>query len=130
MTDKAPIGNKGLFQSLTSFADTLVAIAHTRLELLSTDFEEERLHVFALLAAMLAALFLIGVGLVLATILCVVLFWDSYRVPVLASFAGFYLIAGLAAGGYVLYRTRTKPSPFSASLSELKKDRQRLSRGP
>jgi uncharacterized membrane protein YqjE len=43
-------------------AATLVAIAHTRLDLLSTDLEEERAHLFSLLVLALAALSCLGVG--------------------------------------------------------------------
>ena len=126
MEDNAPVEGKGLFESLTSFASTLVAIAQTRLALLSTDLEEERVHVFSLLALVLAALFFIGVAVVLTTILLVVAFWDTHRVLVLGLLAGIFLAVGLAAGGVALHKARTKPKLFSASLSELRKDRQQL----
>lgn len=126
MADNAPVGGKGLFESLTGFAATLVALAQTRLELLSTDLEEERLHVFSLLVSVLAALFLVGVGLVLATILLVVAFWDAHRLLALGSLAGFFLAAGLAVAGVAVRKARTKPRLFAASLSELNKDRQQL----
>ncbi|HEY9199786.1 MAG TPA: phage holin family protein [Gammaproteobacteria bacterium] len=126
MADNAPGGGKGLFESLTGFAATLVALAQTRLELLSTDLEEERLHIFSLLVSVLAALFFVGVGLVLATILLVVAFWDAHRLLALGSLAGFFLVAGLAAAGVAVHKARTKPRLFAASLSELHKDRQQL----
>lgn len=44
MAEKTPGGGKGLLESLTTLAATLVAIAHTRLDLLSTDIEEGREH--------------------------------------------------------------------------------------
>jgi uncharacterized membrane protein YqjE len=126
MSDDAPAVSKGLFQSLTNFAATLVAIAHTRLDLLSTDLEEERAHVFSLLTLGLAALFFIGIGVVLTTILFVVAFWDTHRILVLVLLAGFFLAAGCVAGGVAIRKARTKPKLFSASLSELYKDRQQL----
>lgn len=126
MPADASAAGKGLFGSLTNFAATLVSIAHTRLDLLSTDLEEERAHVFSLLALGLAALFFIGVGVVLTTILLVALFWDTHRVLVLLLLAGFFLAAGLVAGGVAVHKTRTKPKLFSATLSELRKDRQQL----
>ena len=126
MSADASAGGKGLFGSLTNFAATLVSIAHTRLDLLSTDLEEERAHVFSLLALGLAALFFIGIGVVLTTILLVALFWDTHRVLVLMLLAGFFLAAGLVAGGVAIHKARTKPKLFSATLSELHKDRQQL----
>jgi len=125
MSEKTP-GGKGLLESLTVMAATLVAIAHTRLELLSADVEEDRAQVLSLLMLAMAALFFLGVGLVLAAILLVVAFWDTHRLLVLGSLAGFFLAAGMAAGAYALHKARTRPRLFAASLSELFKDRQQL----
>lgn len=126
MADNATTAGRGLLESLTRFASNFVAIAHTRLDLLSTDLEEERAHVFSLLVSVLAALFFIGVAVVLATILLVAAFWDTHRLLVLGLLAGFFLAVGLAAAGLALHKARTKPRLFAASLSELNKDRQQL----
>ena len=126
MSDKTPGESRGLLESLSTLAATLVAIAHTRLDLLSTDVEEDRAHVLSLLVLALAALFFIGVGVVLAAILLVVAFWDSHRLLALGSLAGLFLAAGVGAWVYALHKARTKPRLFAASLSELLKDRQRL----
>lgn len=126
MPEKTPGGSRGLLESLTTLAATLVAIAHTRLDLLSADLQEDREHLFSLLVLALAALFCLGVGVVLATILLVVAFWDTHRLLVLGSLAGFFLAAGMAAWGFAMYKARTKPRLFSASLAELLKDRQQL----
>ena len=85
MAEKTPGANKGLLESLTTLAATLVAIAHTRLDLLSADLEEDREHLLSLLVLTLAALFCLGVGVVLAAILLVVAFWDTHRLVVLAA---------------------------------------------
>ena len=126
MSEKTPGESKGLLESLTTLAATLVAIAHTRLDLLSTDLEEDRAHLLSLLVLALVALFCLGVGVVLATILLVVAFWDTHRLLVLGSLAGFFLAAGMAAGAFAMHKARTKPRLFAASLSELLKDRQQL----
>jgi uncharacterized membrane protein YqjE len=126
MSDKTPGESRGLLESLSTLAATLVAIAHTRLDLLSADVEEDRAHVLSLLVLALAALFFIGVGVVLAAILLVVAFWDSHRLLALGSLAGFFLAAGVGAWAYALHKARTKPRLFAASLSELLKDRQQL----
>jgi uncharacterized membrane protein YqjE len=126
MSEKTPVESKGLLESLTILAGTLVAIAHTRLDLLSVDLEEERAHLFSLLALTLAALFCLGIGVVLATILLVVAFWDTHRLLALGALAGFYLVIGMGVWAFVLHKARTKPRLFAASLSELFKDRQQL----
>ncbi len=126
MTEKTSGESKGLLGSLTTLAATLVAIAHTRLNLLSTDLEEEREHIFSLLVLALAALFFLGVGVVLAAMLLVVAFWDTHRLLVLGMLAGFFLTVGVAAWGFAMHKIRTKPRLFTASLSELFKDQQQL----
>lgn len=126
MTEKTPGESKGLLESLTALAATLVAIVHTRLDLLSTDLEEEREHLLSLLVLALTALYCLGVGAVLATILLVAVFWDTHRLLVLGSLAGFFLAVGMAAWMFAMYKMRTKPRVFAASLSELFKDRQQL----
>jgi uncharacterized membrane protein YqjE len=126
MTEKTPGGSKGLLGSLAALAATLVAIAQTRLDLLSADIEEDRERVLSLLVLTLAALFCLGVGVVLATILIVVAFWDAHRVLALSGLAGFFLAVGMAAWMFAMHKARTKPRLFAASLSELLKDRQQL----
>jgi len=126
MSERTPGGSKGLLESLTILAGTLVAIAHTRLDLLSVDLEEERAHLLSLLVLTLAALFCLGIGVVLATILLVVAFWDTHRLLALGALAGFYLVIGIGVWAFALHKARTKPRLFAASLSELFKDRQQL----
>jgi uncharacterized membrane protein YqjE len=126
MSDQPSGESRGLLESLSTLAATLVAIVHTRLDLLSADVEEGGAHVLSLLVLALAALFFIGVGVVLAAILLVVAFWDSHRLLTLGSLAGFFLAAGVGAWAYALHKARTKPRLFAASLSELLKDRQQL----
>ncbi len=118
--------DKGLLESLKTLAATLVGIAHTRLDLLSTDLEEEREHLFLLVILSLVALFCLGVGVVLATILLVVAFWDTHRLLVLGSLTGIFLAMGFAMWAFALHKVRSKPRLFAASLSELRKDRQQL----
>ena len=126
MTEKTSGSRAGLLHSLKNLATTLIAVVHTRLDLLSTELEEEREYFLAQLVLILMALFLLGVGVVLATILLVTAFWDTHRFLVLGLFSGFFLGAGLMAWGAAWRKARVKPKPFAASLSELLKDRQRV----
>lgn len=126
MPEKAIGPGQGLFESLGTLGATLVAIAHTRLDLLSLDLEEERAHLFSLLMLALVALFCLGIGVLLATLLLVVAFWDTHRLLVLGALAGMFLAIGAAAWGFAFNKARTKPRIFAASMSELAKDRQQL----
>lgn len=75
----------------------MIAILHTRVELLAIELEEERENLIALIMLMLTALTLIGVGIVLSTILIIILYWDTYRLQVIAVLAGLFLLAGAVA---------------------------------
>lgn len=116
----------GLFDSLKGLTASLVAIAHTRLDLLSTDLEEERARLASVLVMVFVALFCLGVGVVLLAILVAVAFWDSHRLLALAGLTGIFLAGGVAALGCVRHKLRTKPRVFAASLAELSRDRQHL----
>ncbi len=129
MADNVPMVRKGLLESLTGFASTLVAITHTRLNLVSSELEEYQSHIVTQLVIAQVAMFFIGIGVVLATILLVVAFWESDRLLVLGSLAGFYLAVGLAACAVAMHKARRRQRPFAASLSELYKDRQQLAPG-
>lgn len=117
---------KGLLESLSAFATTLVDVAHTRLELLSLDLEEDRAHLFALVVQYLVAAFCLVVGMVIAIILIVFALWENHRLFALSLVAGFFLLMGFSIGCYAMYKSKTKPRLFSASLSELVKDQQAL----
>lgn len=126
MADNTQGNNRGLIESLGVLASTLLAMVHTRLELLSSDLEEDRQRVLSLLILVLGALFCLGIGVVLAVFLLVVVFWDSNRLLVLSLLTGFFLITGLAIWQFAMFKMRTQPKLFAASLSELSKDRDQL----
>jgi uncharacterized membrane protein YqjE len=128
MPETTPGESRGLIESLKALVATLVAIAHTRLDLLASDLEEEREHLLSLMVLALVGLFFLGIGVVLAAMLLVAAFWDTHRLLVLGLLAGTCLAAGMAAWALAMRKARTKPKLFSASMSELLKDRQQLTR--
>ena len=116
----------GLLESLKRMTGTLLAIFQTRLDLLSNEIEEERLRIGQMLLYGSIALFFFGLSIVFLTIFIVAVFWDGYRLEVLASFTGMYLIAGLLALSAQRRIAKSKSKLFSASLDELAKDREQL----
>lgn len=125
----ATSGGSGVFDSLKNLAATLVAIVQTRIELLATEIEEERVRLGSLLLFAVVALFCLGVGVVLATMFIVVAFWETHRLFVLGFLALLFLGAGAALWGVVLNKARARPSALLAtSLAELAKDREQLTR--
>jgi uncharacterized membrane protein YqjE len=120
----------GLMESLQRMAGTLLAIFQTRLDLLSSEMEEERLNIGQMLLYGSIALFFFGLAIVLLTIVIVVLLWDSYRLPVLGSFIVLYFAAGLLAWSATRSVAREKSKLFSASLAALAEDRDQLGSRP
>jgi len=120
----------GLMESLKRMAGTLLVIFQTRLELFSIEMEEERLNIKQMLLYASIALLFFALAIILLTAFVVVVFWDSYRLQVLASFAGLYFVAGLLAWN-ALHRVANKKSQlFSASLAALADDRDQLAPRP
>ena len=120
----------GLMESLKRMAGTLLAIFQTRLELLSIEVEEERLNIKQMLLYGSIALLFFGLATILLTTFVVVVFWDSYRLQVLASFIVLYFVVGLLAWN-ALHRVANKKSQlFSASLAALADDRDQLAPRP
>jgi uncharacterized membrane protein YqjE len=116
----------GLFRSLAHLLATAIGIAQTRLELLSTELQEEVHRVAEIMLWATVALLAAGIGLFLLALVIIFVFWDTHRL--LASIvvtSVFFLIAAIA--GLVLgAKVRSKPPLLDATLAELKKDRASL----
>lgn len=130
MSAKAAGAGGGLVESLTNVAATLVALLHTRIELLSTEVEEAVAHLSSLLVLAVAALFCLGVAVLLGAALLVTAFWDTHRLLALGALSLLFLAASLTSWLCAAHRARTCPRLFAASLAELIKDRQRLGSRP
>ncbi len=126
MAEKDPANEAGLLGSIKKLATTLVGVLQTRLEIFSTELEEAKLQIGQLLMLGLAAVFCLGLGVVLFTIFLVVLFWDSYRLPVLGVMSGFFLVLGIFAALAMRAKSAENMKMFSSTLAELSKDREQL----
>lgn len=122
--------SSGLMESVKRMAGTLLAICHTRLELLSSEMEEEYLRIGQMLVYGSVALFCFGLAIMLLTVFVVVLFWDSYRLPVLGGLAALFFVAGLLLCSALRRMAREKSKLFSVSLAELDSDRDQLTSQP
>lgn len=125
-TEDNSAGKSGLFDSVKTMAGTLIAMVQTRLELLSTELEEEREWLTAMLIWIFIALFCAVLAVILATLLVVVVFWDSYRLSAIGFMLVIFILGAAFAWRTVYKMTTSKPRLFSATLSELSKDRELL----
>jgi len=124
--DTATRQRGGLFNSMRTLAATLLTIGRTRLELLSTELEEERLRLSSMLVWATIALFCAGMGAVLLTLFFVVLLWDTNRLLALGIPALLFFFGAALCWRVVLAKAKAKPKLFSTSLAELSKDREQL----
>lgn len=128
MTESGPEGGQpaGLLASLQRLVATLLEILETRIEIVATEFEEERERIRELVVFSILTLFFAGAGLLLLTLYIVILYWDTHRLNVVGGFALFYLLAGFVCGAILRRRLKARPRLFASTLSELTKDRYRL----
>jgi uncharacterized membrane protein YqjE len=113
----------GLLHSIRHLAQTLLGAAQTRLEILATEIEEERVRLEQMLLVALAAAFCLAMGIVLCVALVVVYFWDTHRLLAVGMLAAGFLAAGVVLGLVLRDKAKTRPKPFAITRGELAKDR-------
>ncbi len=116
----------GILDSSKALLATLVAMVHNRVELLSTELQEELARLVAVLVWTLAALLCAVVGLTFVAVLVLLSVDESHR-PLAAGILAAVFLAG-AGGSYLHVRglSRAKTRMFDASLTELERDREAL----
>ena len=103
-----------------------LGILQTRLELLATEFQEEKLRLGALLGYAAAAFFFLGFGAMLLALLLTVLLWDSHRLLALGIFTALFLAIGILAALAAARIGRQGSRLFAASIAELAQDREMI----
>lgn len=116
----------GLLASLRRLLAASTEVLRTRLEIFSVELEEEGVRVRELFFLVQVSLFFLGVGLLLATLFILLIFWDSHRLTALAAFAALYLVAGIGTTLVLRHKLRSRPRFLGATMAELSKDRDHL----
>ena len=116
----------GLFDSVKALLATLVGTAHTRLELLSAELQEELARVAFLLLWGAVALFFAFLGIASLGLFVVIAVWDEHRLLAAGLLAGLFLLLAAVSAVVASRQISAKPRPFDASLNELAKDRDEL----
>ena len=117
----------GLIASLRRLGSTLIAIAQTRLELLSTEVGAERARLGSILLHGYVTIACLSVGILLATLVFVLVWWERNPVVAVAIPAFIFCAAGIWSLLRLRALLRQKPKVFAASIDELAKDRAALS---
>lgn len=120
----------GLFDSVRQLAQTAVGLVETRLEIVVTELEEEKLRLRQMLLLGVVAGFCLGVAALLAVMFIVVVFWDTHRLAAMGALLVLFLGGGIAAATSLARQARSRERLFDVTLGELRKDRERLARRP
>lgn len=121
-----PAPGKSLGSRLRDHAAGALGILQTRLELLATELQEEKLRLGTLLGYAAAAFFFLGFGAVLLALFLTVLLWDSHRLLALGVFTAVFLAIGIIAALAAARIGRQGTRLFAASISELAQDREMI----
>ena len=105
----------------------MLGIARTRIELAAVEFREERERTLTRFVLAGVAVVFLAFAVLLASVLVVVLFWDTHRVLALAAVTLVHAAIGVVAVLRLKADVRSAPAPFSATLGELKRDGEWLS---
>jgi len=116
----------GLLDSLRRVASTLVETLRTRIELVITELEEQKVRAMQIAALSFMALFFGSLAVIFGTLAVVMAYWDRNPVAVLGGFAALYLVLAVIAGLVWRSRAKARPRLLSATLAELARDRDEL----
>lgn len=116
--------SEGLFGSVQNLLASLLGMARTRLELLSTELEEELGRLALGLASIVAALLLAGLGLAFAGLAVLIAVAPENRLTAAAAMALLFLAAGALVA--LAMRRQERPRVFETSLAELQRDQDVL----
>ena len=122
------MSQENLLSSIKNLAATGASIAQTRLELLSVDVQIARAKFISLLVMIVCALFFLFFGLVMLSLLIVIYSWEADRMLALGLLTSGFIAIGLILAILIVRSLRTMPKLFEASIAELAKDREELSR--
>lgn len=115
-----------LSSSLRGLASTVLELLQVRLELFSVEAEEEVLRVGALMVYGAVAVTFLSLGLTFLALFITVALWDSHRLLALGIFTALFLLTGGVAAWLARERVRNGTRLFSASIEELRQDREGL----
>ena len=118
----------GLQDALSRLSAAALALVRTRAEIAALDFDEAGRRAKSRVALLVVALLCFAVGILAATAFVIVIFWDSNRLAAIGAVTIGYLLGGALALWRFNVRQRTDPKPFAATIAELERDAQSLSR--
>ncbi len=105
-----------------------IGLIRNRLELVSYDLKQSRIKLVSILLIAAFVFLFLMLGIMLGVALLIVAIGEDNRVLVLAVLTGAFLLLGVVLTLVLSHQLRKGPRLFEASLSELEKDFQYLSK--
>lgn len=113
----------GIVESFKALVLTFINSLYTRLEIATTELEEERERLETMVLLGVAAVFCFCMGVLLVSLLLIALAWETpYRMLVFSLVTALYFICGGVLTFVLRAKIKTKPRLFATTLSELAKD--------
>ena len=119
-----------LLRSLVQLGGTLLAVAQTRVELLTTELSEDVERGLRVLLWAMVGLLAGILGLLLAGITVVIYFWDTHRMAAALGVTAMFLVLAGIAGLSFRRHLQQKPRLLDATRTELQHDVAALRREP
>jgi len=110
-----------MWSTISRMFKTLGEMVENRVELFLVEWEEERLRLLDALLLLMVGIVCVLMALIMATLVVVVIFWDTHRLLVLTLFILTYLSAAATAFGLLHSRLR-RWRAFATTLEQIKKD--------
>ncbi len=117
-----------LLRSLVQLGGTLLAVAQTRVELLTTEISEDLERGIQILLWALAALMAGSLGALMAGVTVVIYFWESHRMTAAVAVTAFFMLLAVLAGLVFRKLLHEKPRLLDATRTELHRDVMALRR--
>jgi uncharacterized membrane protein YqjE len=117
-------------RSLVQLGGTLLAVAQTRVELLTTELSEDLERGLRILLWAMVGLLAGILGLLLAGITVVIYFWDTHRMAAAVGVTAVFLLVAAVAGLVFRRHLHEKPRLLDATRTELHHDVAALRREP
>lgn len=118
----------GIIDSVKRVGESALALLHNRLQLFSVELQEEKYRVLQAVLWLSAGVILVFLGLAMGVGTVAMLVYGQWGVPGLAGLTILLLAVGAIVLAVMWNRVKSRGTPFSGTLQELKKDTEWLQR--
>jgi len=116
----------GLFASVRDLLATALTITQTRLELISTELEEELHRVAEILLWTFVVIFFAGITVLMFAFVVVIAWWEEHRLLAASLTALLFLVITAVALLIVVAKVRSRPKLLESTIEEIRHDREAL----